>query len=78
MIAVMISFQTVLPTIDILDVGVRGATAVYLFGFITDRDVAIIASTTAIWFVNLIVPAIAGLIMIAKLPQDHKANWLKI
>jgi len=78
MIAVMISFQTIIPTIDILDVGVRGATAVYLFGFITFNDVAIVASTTAIWFINLIVPAIVGAIMIARLPQDDKANWLKV
>ncbi|WP_460693468.1 hypothetical protein [Mucilaginibacter puniceus] len=78
MIAVMIAFQTVIPTIDILDVGVRGATAAYLFGFITDNDVAIVASTTAIWFINLIVPAIIGLVMIARLPQDNKANWLKV
>jgi len=78
MIVMMISIQTVIPTIDILDIGIRGATAVYLFGFITHQDVAIVASTAAIWFINLITPAIIGLLMIVRLPQDRTANWLKI
>lgn len=78
MIVMMLSIHTVIPTIDIIDIGVRGTTAVFLFGFITDQDVAIVASTAVIWFINLITPAIIGLVLIIRLPQDQSANWLKV
>lgn len=59
--------QSVIPSIDLLDVGVRAGTASYLFSFVTDQEVAIIASTASIWLVNLIIPAILGSVFVLKL-----------
>ena len=67
MTSLIISVQTVLPTIEILDIGVRGATSVYFFGFITHHDVPILAATSLIWLINLILPAIIGLAFVYKL-----------
>jgi hypothetical protein len=67
MVALLISLQAITPTIEILDIGVRGATAVYFFSFITKQDVSILATTSVIWFINLIVPAIIGLCFVHKL-----------
>ncbi|WP_423147402.1 lysylphosphatidylglycerol synthase domain-containing protein [Rubrolithibacter danxiaensis] len=67
MIFILFFIQSALPSLDLLDVGVRSMTATYFFSFITDQDVAIMASTACIWFVNLIIPAILGAGFVFKL-----------
>ena len=59
--------QSALPSLDLLDVGVRSMTATYFFGFITSQEIAIMAATTLIWLVNLILPAILGSVFVLKL-----------
>ncbi|MEJ5995900.1 lysylphosphatidylglycerol synthase domain-containing protein [Pedobacter sp. Du54] len=78
MITLFYAIQSIIPTIDILNVGLRGITAIYLFGFITDQHTAIAVITTAIWLINLILPSLIGLVLIIRLPQNRNANWLKV
>lgn len=78
MITLLFTIQSIVPTIEILDIGLRGVTTVYLFGFITDQHTAIVLVTTMIWFINLIIPSIIGLVLIIRLPQNRSANWLKV
>ncbi|RYG21652.1 MAG: hypothetical protein EOO07_02050 [Chitinophagaceae bacterium] len=77
MITLWFAIQSTIPSIDILNVGIRGVTAIYFFGFVTDKHAAIAVITTVIWLVNLIVPSIIGLFLIIALPQNRGANWLK-
>jgi len=72
MSSLIISAQSVLPTVEVLDVGVRGATSVYFFHFITAQDVSILAAAAVIWFVNLMIPAIIGLCFVYKLKLFHQ------
>lgn len=67
MIFILFFVQSALPSLDLLDVGVRTMTATYFFSFITRQEVAVMASTACIWFVNLIVPAIIGSAFVLKL-----------
>ncbi|PWG80986.1 lysylphosphatidylglycerol synthase domain-containing protein [Pararcticibacter amylolyticus] len=67
MIFILFFIQSALPSLDLLDVGVRTMTATYFFSFITHQEVAVMASTAYIWFVNLIVPAILGSVFVFKL-----------
>jgi hypothetical protein len=67
MILIFFFIQSALPSLDLLDVGVRTMTATYLFGFITTNDIAIMASTASIWFINIIIPAILGSVFVFKL-----------
>ncbi|MBC7913406.1 MAG: flippase-like domain-containing protein [Pyrinomonadaceae bacterium] len=67
MICIVLFIQSALPSLDLLDVGVRTMTATYFFSFITNEDVAIMASTASIWLVNLIIPAILGAAFVFKL-----------
>ena len=67
MVILLVTVQTITPTIDILDIGVRGITAVYFFHFVTNQDIAIMAITALIWLINLIIPAIIGLFFIIRL-----------
>ena len=59
--------QATLPTFDVFDIGVRAITATYLFGYITDRHVEVIATAACIWLINIIIPAILGSYFVFKL-----------
>jgi len=78
MISLWFAIQSTIPSIDILNVGLRGMTAIYLFGFITDQHTAIAVVATIIWLVNLIIPSLIGIILILRLPQNRSSNWLKV
>lgn len=67
MIFIVFFIQSALPSLDLLDVGVRTMTATYFFSFITTNEVAIIAATASIWLINLIIPAILGSAFVFKL-----------
>lgn len=67
MILILFFIQSALPSLDLFDVGIRAMIATYLFRFITANEVAIMAATASIWFVNLIIPAILGSAFVVKL-----------
>ena len=67
MIFILFFIQSALPSLDLLDVGVRAMTATYFFSFITTNEVAIMAATASVWLVNLIIPAILGSVFVFKL-----------
>jgi hypothetical protein len=56
-----------LPSLDLLDVGVRSFTASHLFAYVTDQKIAVIAGVSSIWLINLIIPAILGSLFVFKL-----------
>lgn len=69
MIFILFFIQSALPSLDLLDVGVRTMTATYIFSFITSKEneIAIMAATASIWLINLIIPAILGSVFVFKL-----------
>lgn len=66
--------QSLIPSLDLLDIGVRSLTATYFFGFITHQDIAIMSSIALIWLVNLIIPAILGSFFVFKLKFFDQRN----
>ena len=72
---ILFFIQSALPSLDLLDIGVRALTATYFFGFVTNQEVAIMAATASIWLVNLIIPAIMGSVFVLKL--NFFGNTLK-
>lgn len=67
MLFILFFIQSALPSLDLLDIGVRASTASYFFAFITTQEIAIMATITCIWLVNLIIPAILGSVFVLKL-----------
>lgn len=59
--------QSAIPSLDLLDIGVRNFIANYLFGFITTQSIAIMACVSCIWLINLIIPAVIGSVFVLKL-----------
>jgi hypothetical protein len=67
MVCILFFVQSTLPSLDLLDIGIRSATASYFFGFVTGQDVAVIACTASIWLINIIFPAVLGSYFVFKL-----------
>ncbi len=67
MVFILFFVQSALPSLDLLDVGVRSMTASTFFVYITDQKIAVIAAVSSIWLINLIIPAILGSVFVLKL-----------
>jgi hypothetical protein len=50
----------IVPTIALAELGVRGKISIYLFGAFSTNTLGIVLTATAIWLINLVVPALAG------------------
>jgi hypothetical protein len=59
--------QSAIPSLDLLDIGVRSITALKLFSYVTDQSIAIVVAVSLIYIINLIIPAILGSIFVLKL-----------
>jgi hypothetical protein len=67
MVFILFFIQSALPSLDLLDVGVRSMTASVFFAYITNQNIAVMAAVSSIWFINLILPAILGSVFVLKL-----------
>ncbi len=56
--------QTAIPGNLLTEFGVRGAVSVFIFENYTDRESAILAATYGIWAINLLFPAMSGLLIL--------------
>lgn len=63
-----------IPTVALSELGVRGSVSVFLFGLLAEAGVldsaaalAVISASTLIWFINIAIPSLAGVIVIFRL-----------
>lgn len=64
----------VLPTIPFADVGIRSEAGAQLFGLITPDAFGIVATTSLIWFINLIIPSMAGSLFLLNIKIFRKRS----
>ena len=64
---VLFFIQSSLPSLDLLEIGVRSVTALFLFKYVTNQNSAVVACIASIWFINIIIPAILGTYFVFKL-----------
>jgi hypothetical protein len=67
LVSILFFVQSSLPSLDLLDIGIRSVTALFFFKFVTDQSTAVVACIASIWFINLIIPAILGVYFVFKL-----------
>jgi len=60
MIFVMYLFVSVIPTLFVLDVVVRGGVSLWLFSQIGISELAILSTVLAMWLLNFVIPALWG------------------
>jgi len=61
----MYLFVSVIPTIFIFDLVVRGGVAVWLFSFVGVSELAILSTVLSMWLLNFVFPAIWGSFYVA-------------
>lgn len=54
----------IVPTIALAELGLRGEVSLQLIGMLSKNKIGIVAATGSVWFVNLLIPAIVGSIMV--------------
>jgi uncharacterized membrane protein YbhN (UPF0104 family) len=64
MISLTYLIMALVPTITIIELGIRGKVNLYFLGFLSANKIGIIAGTFGIWLINLILPAILGSILL--------------
>ena len=55
-----------IPSLDMLDIGVRSFTAGTLFSYVTHQTIAIVVAVSLIYIINLVIPAILGSAFVLK------------
>ena len=58
---------SIIPTLVISEIGVRGSVAIFIFAVISDNDVAILLASILLWIINVATPALIGLLFINRL-----------
>lgn len=59
--------QSAIPSLDLLDIGVRSLTADTLFGYVTNQHIAVVVAVSLIYIINLVLPAVLGSVFVLKL-----------
>ncbi len=67
MAAFFFGAMAIIPTIALAELAVRGQLAIFLFSRFSNNILGIVAATTGIWFLNLIIPSVIGSILIIKM-----------
>ena len=71
-ISSMYLLASIIPSIFIFDVAIKGSVAVYLFSFVHIDEVIILSITTIMWILNFVLPGIIGsyYVLRFKLPKN--------
>jgi uncharacterized membrane protein YbhN (UPF0104 family) len=74
--AVSVSFlvMAVIPTIAIAELAQRGKVTIAIVGLFSSNELGMTFATAGIWFINLILPAIAGSLLIVRINKIFTSN----
>lgn len=67
MAALFFWIMAVIPSIALAELGIRGNVSLYLFQHFSSNTVGILAATSGIWLLNLVLPSILGSILIMRM-----------
>lgn len=77
-IATIFLLQTSIPLPPIWDLFARGQIALEIWGFSSENEIGILASTFTLWVLNLIIPALIGTILIVRINVLQSLGYEKI
>ncbi|MAW31411.1 MAG: hypothetical protein CMD15_05960 [Flavobacteriales bacterium] len=60
----MLFVISIIPTIAITEIGIRGSVALYLFTLVSNNSIGILSATLCLWIINLVIPALIGILFI--------------
>jgi hypothetical protein len=70
----MYLLASVVPTISLFDVVIKGSIAIFLFSYVRVNELTILSITTIMWLLNFAIPSIFGsyYVLNFKLPEAHQ------
>ena len=68
----MYLLASIIPSIHLMDVAIKGSVAVYLFGQIGIESWKIIAITSLMWFFNLVLPVLIGSVFVLQFKPNKE------
>ena len=73
-VSVLFLILAVVPSIALVEVGLRGEISLRLMGMFTSNTLAIGLTSASIWFINLVLPAIVGSILFLGIKVFKRKN----
>ncbi len=67
MIMLIFLVQSILPSITLIELGIRGPVAIYFLGQYAATELSILTASYSLWLINLIIPALIGGLLIARI-----------
>ncbi len=68
----------IIPTIAVVvEFGIRGEVCLQLVGLFTANSLGIVLTSATIWFINLIIPALAGSLLILSIKIFKRREELR-
>lgn len=64
--AVLLLVQSFSPLLPLMDISFRGGSALWVYGTVSDNNIAILTAALAIWLINLVLPAVIGYVFIVR------------
>jgi len=58
--------QTIIPSVTLAELGVREMVSISILGLYFSNDIAIIAASSLLWIINLVLPAVFGSLFLLK------------
>jgi hypothetical protein len=71
-VSIIFLIMAIIPTIAIAELGIRGKVALVVAGQFTSQLLAVTTGTAVIWFLNLIIPSVIGLIFLSRFPLNKR------
>lgn len=72
LITMIFLVTTIIPTFTFSELGIRGSVAVFFLGQVSSNIIGIVAASFGLWIINLVIPAIIGLVFIFNLKLFSK------
>ena len=70
--SVMLLIISIVPSIVITEIGIRASVSLFLFSLISNNSIGILSATFLLWIINLLTPALIGIIFIFSLKFFRK------
>ena len=67
LVGLMFLVLSIVPTIAFAELGIRGQLSLLLFGMYSSNRFGIVAASVGIWFINLVIPAVIGSVLILRI-----------
>jgi hypothetical protein len=64
LVSVMLMVLALIPSIALAELGFRGQISIWLLGLVSANFAGIVATAAGIWLINLIIPALAGSLLV--------------